>query len=73
MSVQRGEHVNLVTGAGEAAVIGHFLHHNADGTDAIQPPGGGVENVPHREPEAGTYTPGKEDLGRTWHTIRGDD
>lgn len=77
---QRGKHVNYVGGAGEDAVVAHFLGHNDDGTDSIQVPSGGVERVPRREPAHGTYTPTTdssdpkfEDLGRTWHTIRGDD
>lgn len=31
-----GTHVKAVLGAGEGATLGHFLHHNDDGTDAIQ-------------------------------------
>jgi len=69
-----GKHVWYVGGAGEEAVLAHFVKHNGDGTDKIQVPGGGTENVPRREPDAGEYDPaGKQDLGKTWHTIRADD
>lgn len=64
-----GTHVKLVLGAGEKPVVGHFLHRNENGTDAIEPPGGGVENVPRQEPKGGKYVPGEEDLGKTWHAV----
>lgn len=70
----RGKHVMYVPGAGEEAVIAHYGGANDDGTDKIQVPGGGIENVPRQEPENGEYVAdpdaeGYENLGRTWHTI----
>lgn len=78
MSFQTGKHVWYVPGAGEAAVLVHYLRDNHDGTQAIQPPGGGEVSVPRREPKGGEYVSdpsaeGYEDLGQTWHTVRSDD